>query len=107
MCLGATFVVLAADGKVTIETKDVPKDAAERLLGEIINGAYKTVQEIAKAAGETENVGDVKTGPAPTGPSTGVTGRKPGQRSAKRSPTGALPLAFHGNRASSPEGERP
>ena len=54
-------MVVAADGKsVKIETHDAPKDAAERLLGEIISGALKTSQDIAKAAKEALGAGKVQ-----------------------------------------------
>jgi hypothetical protein len=43
-------VTFLADGKVTIDTKDLPKDAAERLLGQIISGAFGTVKAAAGAA---------------------------------------------------------
>jgi hypothetical protein len=46
-------VVVATDGRsVKIETHDAPKDTAERLLSQIIDGSMKTSQEIAKAAKE-------------------------------------------------------
>jgi hypothetical protein len=44
-------LIISPDGKhVRIEVHDAPKDAAERLLSEIISGGYKTAADIAKAA---------------------------------------------------------
>jgi hypothetical protein len=44
-------VVMAADGKsVKIETHDAPRDAAERLLEDIIKGVFKNSGDIARAA---------------------------------------------------------
>ena len=61
------FLIYPKDGgEVKIETKDEPKDAIERLIGEIISGAYKTVGELAKiaqdAVSDTSKVST--TGPA-------------------------------------------
>jgi hypothetical protein len=43
-------VVFMADGKVTIETKDAPKDAMERLVGDVISGGFSTVKAVSDAA---------------------------------------------------------
>lgn len=43
-------VVIAKDGAVQIEVRDAPKDAAERLLSQIIEGVLKNAQEIGDAA---------------------------------------------------------
>lgn len=52
-------LIRSADGKeVKIETHDAPKDAAERLLGQIIEGVLKSATEIAKVAREA--LGDDK-----------------------------------------------
>ena len=58
-------IIYLADGKVTIETKDAPKDAWERLLGEIVSGAAGTVKAIAEAAAKTEGVTKVTPEPVP------------------------------------------
>jgi hypothetical protein len=45
------IVVFPPDGKtVKIETRDAPKDAAERLLGAVISGGLTTAKEVAEAA---------------------------------------------------------
>ena len=53
--------VIAADGSVEIEVHDAPKDAAERLLSEIIEGALKTAKEVAAAATERLGADKVKS----------------------------------------------
>lgn len=59
-------VVEAPDGQsVKIETRDAPKDAAERLLSTIINGTLKTAQDVAKNAKEV--LGEDKVQSPPTG----------------------------------------
>jgi hypothetical protein len=44
--------VIAADGSVKIEIHDAPKDAAERLLSEIVDGAFSTAKQVASAAAD-------------------------------------------------------
>ena len=39
-------------GKVTVDVKDVP-DAAEKWVAEVINGAFKSVKDVADAAAKT------------------------------------------------------
>lgn len=46
-------------GSVKIETKDMPKDAIHQLLEAVIGGAYKTMTDLAKAAGEAAGAGNV------------------------------------------------
>lgn len=48
---GGYVLTFTVDGEVTIDVKDQPKDAAERLLGEIAGGAFGTVQAVVDAAG--------------------------------------------------------
>jgi hypothetical protein len=43
-------VVRAADGSVSINVHDAPKDASERLLGMIIDGVIKSAADVAKEA---------------------------------------------------------
>jgi hypothetical protein len=60
-------VVMAADGKsVKIETHDAPKDAAERLLEDIINGVFKNSDGIAKAAKDALGAAKVEAPAATT-----------------------------------------
>ncbi len=54
-------LVVTKDGAVQIETKDLPKGAIERLLGEVISGVLGTaeaVTEAAKAIGAVAKPGD-------------------------------------------------
>lgn len=60
-------VTFLADGKVTIEIKDSPKDHSAQLVGEIVSGAYKTVKDLAEAAAKVVGGDKVRTEPAPTG----------------------------------------
>jgi hypothetical protein len=57
-------VTFTSDGKVTIETKEMPKDATERLLGEIVSGVFDSAKAIAEAASKAAGTGKVKTEPA-------------------------------------------
>jgi hypothetical protein len=53
-------LVLAADGTVSIETHDAPKDTSERLLAGLIEGALGTAKEVASRATELFGVEHVK-----------------------------------------------
>jgi hypothetical protein len=53
-------VVIAKGGAVSIEVRDAPKDAAERLLSQIIEGVFENAAEVAKAAGEALGADRVK-----------------------------------------------
>jgi hypothetical protein len=44
--------IITADGTVKVETHDAPRDAAERLLNQILSGALTTPTQIANAASE-------------------------------------------------------
>lgn len=57
-------VTFIADGKVSVDTKDMPKDAMERLLGEIVSGAFASAKAVAEAAGRAAGAGKVQTGGA-------------------------------------------
>jgi hypothetical protein len=59
-------VTFLADGKVTIETKEIPKDAMERLLGEIVSGVFGSAKALASAAKHVAGAGIVTTEPATT-----------------------------------------
>jgi len=43
-------VVVLADGKVTVEVKPAREDAWERLLAELLDGAFESVKSVADAA---------------------------------------------------------
>jgi hypothetical protein len=60
---GFVLVFPADGGQVKIETKDMPKDALDHFLESIINGGFKTVTDLAKAAAEA--VGEDKVEPSP------------------------------------------
>ena len=53
--------VIARDGTVKIEVRDAPKDASERLIGQIIEGGLKSAKEVATAAVEALGKGKVST----------------------------------------------
>ena len=53
------IVMFANDGKVSIETKDEPKDAVERLLEALIKAPFDSATEVGKAA--VAVLGDGKT----------------------------------------------
>jgi hypothetical protein len=60
-------LVVTKDGTVQIETKDLPKGAIERLLGEVISGVLGTaeaVTEAAKAIGAVAKPGDEAAAPS-------------------------------------------
>ena len=63
---GLILVFPAQGGEVKIETKEQPKDATERLLGQIVSGAYDTVGTLAEIAAKTVGADKVQTG-EPTG----------------------------------------
>lgn len=58
-------VIVAADGKgVKIETRDAPKDAAERLLTKIVGGVLRTAGDVAKEAKKELGTSKVDEGAA-------------------------------------------
>jgi hypothetical protein len=62
------IVVFAVDGgSVKVETKDEPKDAIERLIGDVISGAFDSATAIAKAAQGAVGDDKVKETPAAGG----------------------------------------
>ena len=54
------FVVRAADGTVSVDTRDTPKDASERLLGQMIDGVLKSAADVAKEAAKAFGQDKVK-----------------------------------------------
>jgi hypothetical protein len=56
-------LVLAADGSVSINVHDSPKDASERLIQAIIDGVFKTAEDVTKEAGKTLGGDKVKSIP--------------------------------------------
>ena len=61
-------VVVARDGRVKLETHDAPKDAAERLISQLISGVVTSAKDIAKAA--KQELGDGKVEDAEDSPAT-------------------------------------
>jgi hypothetical protein len=51
-------LVRAADGTVSVNVHDAPRDASERLIGQIIDGVLKSAAEVAKEA--TKSFGQEK-----------------------------------------------
>jgi len=61
-------VVFPADGgKVTVETKDAPKDATERLIGQVVSGVLGSADAVKAAVKELLGEGKAKADPAPAG----------------------------------------
>lgn len=56
-------LVCAIDGTVSIQTHDAPENAAERLLGRIIDGVLQGVQNIAEAARQSLGSSHVREQP--------------------------------------------
>ena len=61
-------IVVATDGRVKLETHDAPKDAAERLISQIISGVLNSAKDIAKAG--KQELGEGKVEDAEASPAT-------------------------------------
>lgn len=57
---GYVIIFAPEGGKVTVEVKDAPKDAWERLVSDVIEGAFGSVSAVAEAAGKVVGTDKVK-----------------------------------------------
>lgn len=62
---GYVIIFAPEGGKVTVEVKDAPKDAWERLLKDVIGGAFDSVSAVAEAAGKVVGTDKVKRDDVP------------------------------------------
>jgi hypothetical protein len=62
---GYILIFPSDGGQVKIETRDMPKNATQQLLEEVISGVFKNVGDLAKAAKEAMPSASVEENPAP------------------------------------------
>jgi hypothetical protein len=53
-------LVIAVDGTLSVNVHDAPKDAAERLISDILHGVLKSASDISDAASKTLGPGKVE-----------------------------------------------